>query len=211
MSDEKKSLELMEIPATDIVSLDGEVIYTLDDVRRLYVSSLYTPEHIAKQLNIDVSRVIKPALEEDWNQIRLQRKEQILTKIQETITSLIQGQIENHIKAIERRDFASNKQGEWFNNYLNKHGDLFARDPQSGEILTTILGQPIDLKLPGSTNEIKNKMLALEYLRGQYIILREFANMNVSGIQTKAKLLDYKTIDLTPYNLFEPTKSDDER
>lgn len=211
MKDDESSLENIEkyLASSEtrlVYSLDNQQSYTVNMIKGFYITTLYSAETVAQKLNIDLNWLKKEIAALNWDQERKNNKEKILELINNKTSDAYFTILNDHLRIQKLTTIQYNQKVEWLEKYLKDWGDLFARDPETKELLSNYLGQPTPLKLPTGKVEIENKLRSVTFLEGLKKLLIESLDLDVGSVSKKAQFLDVSDVQLDDYDLFLPKK-----
>jgi hypothetical protein len=154
---------------TIVPTIDQRRSYTLEAIQSLYIFCSDPVEKFSERYKISPTLVEAYVREGRWNELRAAHTEKALEIFRTAVTGQIEDSLDLELKWQSIRNIQSEQQFEVFAKYFQKHGDLWARNPQTDEVLNDHLGFPIPLKIPASFKLAHELIAGLQAKLGQLI------------------------------------------
>lgn len=193
-----------------IYTKDNKRNYTIEALRTLYVVSNDTAVKFANRHNIELPRIERLIEDGKWDDLRASNADNALNTMQSLVRDHLEDALEIEIELQVLQNLQVKAQIKELAKYYETHGDLFARNANTGEIIKDGTGQPILLTMPTGTYDISKRKGSIELMQGIKKLLAE------ANKEEKLKQLEYSqpvqaiegsVVDETPAkyrNLFDP-------
>lgn len=199
----KKDNYLIELTAI------GGKVYTLDVLYDLFTTCKDDLSQFASRYKLKLSELRRFAEAQKWEEDRINLKkssrQQLLKRIDKS--AKIQAELELKIQALEA--IKMEQQVEFLMQYYAQHGDLYVRNPQTGDVMYDNSGQPKMMQVPTSSNDVQKRKGLAELLQGYKKILKlQELEQPSNGNETAIEFLGDE--DIEAQKLLNMAKNSDE-
>lgn len=180
---------------------------TLDVLKSAYIAEGLDAQQLADRYNLELGKIQALIESENLEELRKNHVRQGLKQLQNQQISQAGRllELELNFKNLKIKQLEDKLAA--FAAYYARHGDLYKRHPQSGEILYDTNGMPMQIAIPNVTKEIRELKEAVSLSEGTKELLNRYEEI----VNSKPRGLEIPSagvIDVTNYKaLFD--KSDD--